>query len=120
MAIYTKSNELQSVTNTDFNRFSKIVLLELAIFDKSRVGVYEAMINQDFVMKKPCWIPTEMESLEFSKLPKDWNVYKAPAVGVPPSSYEMTINGDRSKIKNNQKQHVIINRRVFELIEKML
>ena len=120
IGIYTKAKELKSVTSTNFNRFSKIVLLELAVFDKSRVGVYECMTNQDFVMKKPTWIPADMDSLEFAQLPKDWVMYKAPSPGVPPSSYEMTILADRSGIKCNQKQTVIINERVFELIEKMM
>ena len=123
LSIYKKGMELKSkgrkMSPQDFNRFSKCVLFELALFDKSRVGVYSVLTNQDYIMKRAAWVPPEMMELEFSKLPTDCLLYKPPQAGARPSSYEMEISGDRPGLKNNQKQSVIINERVFELLEKM-
>ena len=119
LGIYNTAMASQFIRDVDFNRFMKIVFFELAIFDKSRVGVLKSLTNQDYILKKPAWLPPDMTDLEFNRLPSGWLLYKPPASGVAPTSYEMCLIGDSEGIKNQEEQTVVLSQRVYELVEKL-
>ncbi len=119
LTIYKDSMAAQDVSNKNFDRFSKIVFFEAVLFDKSRVGKYEDLTNEDYTLKKPTYVPDGMTELELEKLPKGWRLYSPPFPGAPISSYEIDRIGDGKKDKNQDNKPVCLNPRVYELIEKM-
>ena len=119
LTIYKDSMAAQEVSNKNFDRFSKIVFFEAVLFDKSRVGKYEELTNEDYTLKKPTYVPDGMTELELEKLPKGWRLYSPPFPGAPISSYEIDRIGDGKKDKNQDNKPVCLNPRVYELIEKM-
>ena len=119
LTIYQNAMAAQEIRKSDFDRFSKICFFEAALFDKSRIGMWENLKNADYAAKKSAWLPPDMDTLEYSSLPQEWLLYSEPYPGAPPSSYEIEIiSGERSK--NHEDHSVVLSPRVFELIEKMI
>ena len=119
LTIYQNAMSNQLIRKSDFDRFSKICFFEAALFDKSRIGMWENLKNADYAGKKSAWLPSDMDELEYSSLPREWLLYSEPYPGAPPSSYEIEIiSGERSK--NHEDHSVVLSPRVYELIEKMI
>ena len=119
LTIYKNAMSNQNIKKSDFDRFSKICFFEAALFDKSRIGMWEHLKNEDYAAKRSAWLPPDMDELDYSRLPKEWLLYSEPYPGAPPSSYEIEIiSGERSK--NHEDHSVVLSPRVNELIEKMI
>ena len=116
--IWTKAMELEAVTKKDFDRFCQIALFELSIHDKNRPGVYSCIKNQDYAQKLEVYIPREFEGNDYDLLPEGHKLYKKPTNDAKPSCYEIRLHGDEGRIKNKQRQTVVMNLRVFEILEK--
>ena len=119
LTIYQNSMKGRSISNTDYDRFARIVFFEAVLFDKSRVGMLESLKNEEYFMKLPTWIPSEVDELELDKLPQEWLLYSPPYEGAPVSSYQIEVNAGE-KSKNHQDHSIVMSPRVYELVEKMI
>ena len=109
-----------SISKKDFNRFSSICFLELALSDKLRVGVYYSMNNRDWTIKKEVYLPAGYEDPNYDALPSGWKIYEKPNLqpNAKPSRYEIRIPGDRPGLKNKQRQVITLNLRIYEIMER--
>ena len=54
--IYLKATKKGKIIKEDFRRYSNISYLECALADKLRKGSYDALLNRDWIVKKPVYL----------------------------------------------------------------
>ena len=118
--IWKKAMKTGKIDKKSFNRFAQICFLELSLSDKLRVGVYYALTNQDWAMKKEVYLPAGYDNPDYDGLPAGWKLYVKPTLhpNASPSRYEIRIPGDRKGLKNKQRQVITLNLRVYELMNR--
>ena len=118
--IYKNFVARNDIEKKPFNKFANLVYLELALSDKLRVGVYNAMLNSDWVVKVEVYLPAGYVDPEYDKLPPGWRIYSKPSLqpNAKPSRYEIRIPGNRPGMKNKQRQTITLNLRTYELMNR--
>ena len=118
-AIHKEIVDKDLVTKKPFDRYAKIAFLDLAMSDKLRVGVYNALNNRDWATKKAVYLPAGYEDPNYDNLPNGWKIYSKPKLGnATPSRYEIRIPGTRKGIKNKQRQVITLNLKTHEILER--
>ena len=118
--IWKKTMERENIDKKDFNRAAQIYYLETAMSDKSRRGVYNAIINKDWMMMKEVYLPAGYDEPTYEQLPKGWKIYEKPKLdpNAKPSRFEIRIPGSRPGIKNKQRQVITLNLRIYEGLKR--
>ena len=117
--IYKECIDKDLVIKKPFDRYAKIAFLDLAMSDKLRVGVYNALTNRDWATMKSVYLPAGYEDPDYDNLPKGWKIYSKPKLGnATPSRYEIRIPGTRKGLKNKQRQVITLNLRTHEMLER--
>ena len=118
--IYQTAVEQGAIQKKTFNRFANLVFLELALSDKLRIGVYNALLNSDWVVKVEVYLPVGFVAPEYDGLPSGWRIYSKPALqpNAKPSRYEIRIPGSRPGMKNKQRQTITLNLGTHELMNR--
>lgn len=114
--IYERAMKTKKIKPGEFNTVSNAVRFAVALKDKNRVSCY-FFTNEDYLSKKKSWLPEGFNSWYLEALPPNWKMYEAPADNVPPTNFEIRLDGSLPGIKNQRKTNVMIDRHSFELCE---
>ena len=116
--IWTKAMELNSIPKREYDRFATCCLFEFSINDKTRPGAYGVLKNADYAKKVPVYLPKDFEGNDYDDLSEGHKVYKKPSVDAKPSQFEVRLYGDEGPLKGGKRHTLVINLRLFDILEK--
>ena len=116
--IYEEAMKTGKIKPGKFNRCAMIIRFTIAIKDKNRPSIY-AFTNLDYLSKKKAWLPDlDTYIWRIDDLPEGWKIYTPPSPGVPPTCFEIRLDGSNPLTKGNAETNVIIDRHSYLLAEK--
>lgn len=115
---WEEAMESGTIGKEKFNNFANFVRFQLAVTDKSRPSSYY-FFNRDYQGKTKVWLPPDHDCLwSLESLPAGWNMYRSPDPSVPPTCYEIRLDGSQSKLKGNRPVTLLVNQKCYYLMEK--
>ena len=72
----------------------------------------------DYAKKVPVYLPKDFEGNDYDDLPEGHKVYKKPSVDAKPSQFEVRLYGDEGPLKGGKRHTLVINLRLFDILEK--
>ena len=116
--IYDEAMKTNQIKPSKFNRCAMIIRFTIAIKDKNRPSIYD-FTNMDYLCKVKAWLP-DLDTYIWSidDLPDGWKLYSPPSPGVPPTCFEIRLDGSNPLTKGNKETNVIIDRHSYKLLEK--